>query len=548
MNKAKIQAIGKMSRKKFLERLKGLESDAAKDLFIYYRCATDLALFARYFFPHYCEKPFNLFHKDTFKDYEFEERGVRRVSSAPRGYAKSTIKALIKPIHDLCYKLERFVVVVSNTEAQAVSKLKDIQAELLENDRLVRVYGNLLPSRKAGATDFIASNGDWKIRFLALGSKTEARGIRFGHSRPSKIICDDIEHSTEVENEVVRDKYESLFKDVISKVGNKQTNIEFVGTVLHRKALLVSLLNNPVYESREYKAILSWSQRKDLWEKWKEIYCNLDSEDRKKEAIAFYKANEEEMLKGVQVLWPEHESYYDLQVEIIETGYRSFMKEKQNSPMSSEEKIFDPDQFRYFKEVDEGLYIESTGKIIPWAELRVFGVMDPSTGQTKARPGKKGDFTCILTGYQDKRGRVFVFHDFTKRLAPTQYIKTVFDQFEQFNYEKFGVETNLYRNLLLPNLIDERKRREKEKKKILKIPFYDIEQVENKQKRIYTMEPKVAHGWLMFNRALSQEFFDQMWEFPKGDHDDAPDALEMLWSLIHNRYKPSSLSLGVMDK
>ena len=46
----------------------------------------------------------------------------------------------------------------------------------------------------------------------------------------------------------------------------------------------------------------------------------------------------------------------------------------------------------------------------------------------------------------------------------------------------------------------------------------------NKEKRIYTIEPKVYNGYILFNRHLSQEFFDQMWEFPKGKHDDCPDG------------------------
>lgn len=529
--------------------MKSCKSEAEEKKLIYWRCATDIELFSKFFFAHYCEYSFNTFHRDSFKGFKFEERKIRRVDAAPRGYAKSTIKAFIKPIHDVCYKLETFIVIASNTDSQSISKLKDIQAEFLANSFLIDVYGNFLESKRIGSTDFVANNNGHKVRFLAVGSKTEIRGIRFGASRPSKVILDDYEHSTEVENEEIRDKYEANFKDVFSKIGNKNTNIEVIGTVLHRKALLVKILKNPRYSGKTYKAIISWAENKELWNKWKAIYTDIDAYEEDSERIEaanqFYHANKEEMDKGVDVLWPDHESYYELQEEIIETGYRSFMKEKQNSPMSDEEKIFDPERMKFYTEVDEGFKMDS-GVVIPWKDLQLcYGVIDPATGQTKAKKGKKGDFTCILAGYEDRKGRVFVHYDYTKRIAPSIYVGKTFDFHDQFDFYKFGVETNLYKNLLIPNMIDERKRREKEKKKILKLPFYEIDQVENKQKRIYTIEPKVEHGWMVFNKALSQEFYDQLFEFPKGDHDDCPDALEMLWSLVHNRYKSGGVKKGV---
>jgi predicted phage terminase large subunit-like protein len=538
---------------KFLKLLETLESDeeACKKAIIA-RCATDIHLFSQIFFPHYCTFPFNLFHYDTFKDYKYGERAVRRASAAPRGFAKSTIKALIKPIHDVVYRLEKFIVIVSNTEPQASQKAKDISTEFLTNNTLKDFYGSWLSGRKVGATDFILNQDDFSCRIYAVGSKTEIRGIRFGEARPSKIVCDDVEHSTEVENEAIREKYEDWYKEVISKIGDTKTNIEFVGTVLHRKSLLKSLVNNPKYKSREYKAIISWSDRPDLWKEWKKIYCNLDDDERQDHALSYFKENEEEMMKGVEVLWPEKESYYHLQEEIIETGMRAFMKEKQNSPMSDEEKVFDPEDFWWYEQTtengQEGFLIERTGVFIPLEHLQPLGVIDPSTGQKKPSANVKTDFTCILTGYKDPLSkRLFVHADFTKRTSPSKYVRQIFENNEIYQYYRFGIETNLFRGLLVKNILEEKKRQELNKTMPINIKFYDIVQTENKEKRIYTIEPKVSNGYILFNKTmLSQEFKDQMWEFPKGKHDDCPDALEMLWSLADNKYKAGSLGRGMM--
>jgi predicted phage terminase large subunit-like protein len=527
----------------FLQQL--IQQECYEEFFeaIYYRCAEDIEIFAVCFFPHYCKFPFNVFHFDTFRNYEFGERGIRRADAAPRGFAKSTIKVLIKPIHDHCYKLEKFIVILSYNEAQSAQKLKDISSEFLTNEALRTVYGRFLQGRKVNATDFVASNGDHSCRFLALGSGTEMRGIRYRDARPSKIILDDIEHSTEVENELLRDKVEAWYMDVVSKIGDEETNIEIVGTILHERSLLKTLINNPRYSSREYKAIISWADRRDLWDQWTAIYVNLDDDNRLDNAKEFYLKNEEEMMKGVEVLWPEKEPYYRLQEEIIETGIRSFMKEKQNSPMSDEEKIFTPESIWWYKEVEHGFLIEKTNVLIPWQALTAVGSIDPSTGQRKPTANKKPDFTCIPAGYMDMKKRLFVDSDFTKRVPPSEFIKKIFELNEQYQFYKFAVETNLFRNLLLDNIRSERDRR-----KAHNIKWADVELHENKEKRIYSLEPKVFHGHILFNRdKISTEFMNQLYDFPKAVHDDCPDALEMLWGLVQNKYKIGALNSSPMN-
>lgn len=547
--------------------MKVSKSEKAKEKLFYYRCATDFELYSKHYFAHYCSDPFNEFHEDSFRDYKFMERSVRRASAAPRGYAKSVLKALIKPVHDACYRLEQYIVIISNTDDQSAQKLKDIRAEFLENQRLIDAYDISFPNRRPAETDFVVSVGGHKVRYTGFGFKKEIRGVRFGNARPSKIVGDDLEHSEEVENEILREKYSNRFNDVVTKIGTPKTNIEIVGTVLHRKALLVDLLTNPRYKGRTYKSIESWAENTELWAKWKDIYTDLDNEDRLEDARAFYEANEAAMLKGTKVLWPEREPYYTLQEEIIESGIRSFMKEKQNSPQSDDEKIFIEENFRWFYPDEDihpklrqpvpGLRIATTGKFIPLDGLNMFLTMDPSTGQEKPKVNKKGDFTCMVWGLAQPmrqfdgkmRNRLFVMGDWTRRVAPTIYIKKLFDLLEVLGIAKVGVETNLYRNLLLQNILDEKKRREKENKKKIVLPLYDIEQVENKHKRIYTLEPRVSNGWILFNKnGISQEFKDQLLDFPKASHDDCPDALEMLWSLVHDRFKPAAITRGVMDR
>jgi len=524
---------------------------------LWLRCATDKELFARYYFAHYCQYPFNELHHDQFTAHGFGERKIRCARAAPRGSAKSTVEALIEPLHDVCYGLEKFIVIFSETDDQANQKLKDIRTEVLTNTRLIDDFGIGFANKRTGETQFTVYCRDHSCLFAGFGSGTEVRGIRFGASRPSKIIVDDGENSTEVLNEALRVKKEDWMFQVVSKLGDTQTNIKVVGTILHPESLLAKLIKNPAYTGKIYKSVISWSSREDLWQQWQKIYTNLDDAERVERSEAFYKSNEKEMLKGTKVLWPEKEDYLYLMKEMIETGRRAFFKEKQNEPIGGESVLFE--NIHWYHETPKGLLIESNGIVIPWDNLKdsngrwlnAYGALDPATGQTKASASRLGDYSSLVSGLavavpgREYKLRLFVHADKTNRSGPSKWIRSIFEHNEEYEYQKFAIETNLYRDLLLPNVEAERKVFQKEIKKEVHLPIYDVVNVDNKEKRIHTLEPKVQHGWILFNRSLSQTAMGQLQSFPTPQgHDDFPDALEMLWNLVNNRYKAGGLNVG----
>jgi len=547
-----------MSRKDFVILLEPLWENDRELAYEYVkvRCYKDFELFCAIFFPHYCTLPFNEFHRDTFEFYSHMQKAVKSVDCAPRGYAKSTLKTLLKPIHDVCYGLEKYLLFISATQRQAIGKLKDIRAEILDNVELRDVYGVGFESKRPGTEAFEVLSPFGKVYLQTVSAGTEIRGLRYREFRPTKIILDDVEDSDEVNNPDLRQALYEWLMDVVANLGTKETSIEIVGTILHRDSLLMRLKRNPAYTTRIYKAVIEWSSAQDLWTKWKKIYNHIDNDDRAVDALKFFNKNKAAMLKGTKVLWPEKESYYDLMKEVEEKGKRSFMKEKQNAPLPSDEALFDQIWW-YYEETRKGVpgfVIEKTGAFIPIADLEAYGAIDPATGEGSDK--KKLDFACIPSGYKQHIGardcRLFVHRDYTKKAKPTKYIQAIFEQNDIMGYVKFVVETNLYRGLLLENINRERKLREKEQKKSgvkewsIKVPFYEIENREKKTKRIFTLEPKINNGWICFNRALGIDFMNMIEEFPKSDHDDAPDALEMLWGLVNNRFKPSAINIDVM--
>jgi hypothetical protein len=543
------EKIRNLSERSFLDSLISLKNQDRDDELretIWLRCEDNVESFTNVFYPHYAKFPFNKFHQDFFYKASSFERGYRRAWASPRGSAKSTIVSLIKPTHDVCYNLEQFILLISSTDDLAIGKLKDIRDEVLTNDAMRDIYGLHFETKKPGAEQFIIYSDLGKTFFVARGAGAQIRGIRFGPKRPTKVILDDLEHSERVYSQLQRQKTENYFKEDVGKVGDEETNIEMVGTILHRQSLLNNILSNPAYYSKKYQSIINWPERMDLWNDWESIAMNIGNDDRLEEADKFYEDNKEAMDQAAKVMWPEKEPLLYLFKEKLEIGRRAFFKEKQNEPMGADDRVFE--RILWYREEKDGFRIEETGELIDKIHLQnnFYGALDPSTGQTKVTARKQPDFACIAMGFTDAKDRLFVHKDWTKRKPPSAQINSIFDNHDVYNFQKFGVETNLYRDLLIKDIVEERKKREDRIKKKIKIPFYDIVNTENKDKRIHRLEPKVTHGWILFNRDLSAEFQNQLLDYPFVENDDCLDALEMLYMLINNAYKASPVSISAM--
>jgi hypothetical protein len=116
------------------------------------------------------------------------------------------------------------------------------------------------------------------------------------------------------------------------------TDYIYVGTIKHKESLLSWVLyENPTWKSKIYKAVISFAERDDLWADWEGIITDLSLEkgERVNKAREFYKAHEEEMLKGTKVLWPAKWPYYDLMVKRISEGSAAYHRRSQKGARQS---------------------------------------------------------------------------------------------------------------------------------------------------------------------------------------------------------------------
>ena len=477
--------------------------------------------FAEMYFGHYLDQQMCSFHEDMYQNlFEMTQvRDKRDAVAAPRNSAKSSVVSTIYPLWSLCYEKEKFIVLLSDTKDKAVEFLSHIKVEIESNENLKDDFPDIFGDKPKRwiQDEIILVNGS---KIIALGSGQKIRGRRSRQSRPSLIILDDVENEGNTLTVEARDKLFNWFTKAVLKAGTQGTNVITVGTILHYDSLLSKLIDSnkmPGWDKYFYKSVISWAAHQELWQEWSAIFnYREDYMDKKgkEAAFLFFRDNEEKMMEGVKVLWPDRESYYDLMVMREQDGENSFDSEKQNNPIDLKNCSFNPEEFYYYdddfsSEEDLVRTIDST--------LQIYAGCDPATGDTVRR----GDYSAIVTvGRDSKTGVMYVLDADIAKRTPDALMETILTYCQMRNFSKFGIEVNGFQELIQREL--ERRAAEQG----VHAPFEGIKNTTDKVSRILSLQPLIKSGYLRFSRKHTM-LIEQLRYFPKGRYDDGPDALEM---------------------
>ncbi len=487
--------------------------------------------FARIYLPaHFGLKP-SWMHIELFDllASATRERNARIAYAAPRGHAKSTVVSLAYVLWSICFRTEPFIVLISNTGDQACDLLATVKTELETNQMLLadfpeateRPGARPAPERWRRA-EIVARNG---VRVTALGAGQKVRGRKHREHRPSLIILDDVEGENDAQSADLRETKLAWFTKSVMKAGTTATtNVIIVGTLIHYDSLLAKLVGEPGagetipgWLSQKYQAVEKWATREDLWEKWAAIYSYRDEHEGQggaQAACAYFEANQEAMLEGSQVLWPERESYYELMEMRLRDGAASFDSEKQNEPIDLKNCFFDPEKIHYwddeYRSVDE-LIADLKSK------SSIYGACDPSLG----KEGRSRDDTAIVTILRHSpTGILYVLDADIKKRKPLETIQAILEYHRVRQFREFAFETNQFQDFLANELA------RASHAQGVRLPLYKIAHTKDKLGRIQSLEPLITGGFLRFSRTQRQ-LIEQLRQFPKAAHDDGPDALEM---------------------
>lgn len=468
------------------------------------RARQDFTFFRRAYFPHYC-----LVGGDSrlheWLDAELPRmadapEGVRLAIAAPRGEAKSTFVTLFFVLWAVLTGRKHYILIIADALEQAASLLGAVKDELEFNEALKRDF----PGAGKGHVwnvGTVVTPGNVKIQ--ALGAGKRMRGLRHGPHRPDLIVLDDLENDGNVDKPEQRDKLQSWLQKTVLNLGaaDGSMDVVYVGTLLHYDSVLARTLRKPLWKARTFRSILRWPDRMDLWDEWE----SLLSSRGEAEARRFYCQHRAKMEAGAEVSWPASRPLYRLMCLRVEDR-EAFDSEQQNDPLSANEAPFN-------------------GCITFWVDRSrdwlLFGAVDPSLG----KQGAGRDPSAILVGgFLRGSMTLDVVEASIRKRHPDRIIEDVIALHDVHHPLLWGVEAVQFQEFFAHVLVQRAAERG------IALPVRPLVNSADKLLRIESLQPHMAQGRIRLH-VSQQALIDQLRHFPRADHDDGPDALEMLWRL-----------------
>lgn len=459
--------------------------------------------FVSNYFPHYVRSS----SRSQLHNYLFEHlpqvlqqpSSVHLAIAAPRGEAKSTLVSQLFTLYCLVAQKKRYALIVMDSIDQAYPMLEAIKVELEFNQRLRVDFPEIAGQGRVWQAATIVTKANQKVQ--VAGSGKRLRGLRHGAYRPDLVVLDDIENDEQVRSPEQRDKLHDWLKKTVLPLGaaGDKLDVVYIGTILHYDSVLNRTLSSKAWKTAKFKALIRQPDDMSLWDKWEYFYLN----EGEAVADAFYSQNKSAMDKGAVVSWAARPILTLMKIRARD-GHATFDSEYQNDPLSSDDAMF-ANALTYWTELP--------------GELVYFGALDPSLGKA----GASRDPSAILVGgYHRETGKLYVIEAQVKKRLPDLIIEDVIRMQKQYQCQRWFVETVQFQEFLKDELVKRSAQRG------IPVPATATKPNTDKMLRIESLQPHMANGLILLHSSQAT-LISQLRHFPKADHDDGPDALEMLW-------------------
>lgn len=483
------------------------------------KAQADFRFFARTYFPHYIKGAESLFHTwfyDHIPGLIDAPSGALINLSAPRGEAKSTLGTQLLALWCVVTERKHFMPIVMDAWDQAATMLEAIKTELTDNPRLAMDFHDACGAGRVWNAGVVLTRNNRKIQ--AFGSGKKMRGLRHGPHRPDLVFLDDIENDENVRSLEQRKKLEAWVSKTVLNLGPPEGTMDvlYLNTILHYDSVANRYHSKARWTRRKFKAIVRWPDRMDLWEKWEELFINeAASEDTGDAdpsdigaAAAFYAANQAAMDAGAVVSWPTVRPLIKLMM-IRAEDHKAFDCEYQNDPTNTETALFT--QMQYW--------------VQPCRDWVFYGAHDPSLG----KHNKGGDpCACLVGGFDRVHGILDVVEARVARMVPDRQIALIIEFQRTYKCLVWGFEAVQFQEFMRQQLVA------RSAAAGVPVPAIPVIPHTDKELRIEGLSPHVNNGLIRFHQSHTV-LITQLRHYPEADHDDGPDALEILWKLAVNR-------------
>lgn len=470
------------------------------------------------------------FHReitDILNEVSSDKVNAKIAVAAPRSHAKSTYLTKGFPLHQVVYRLRKYIIIISETPSVSGPNLEWLATQLKHNEKLRQDFGPLLSPRqqendKDNTAEFIAwqptaDGGKRQLTKVEAASTGQAlRGRNWQGTRPDLIVCDDLEDAkTNAATPEQREKLHNWFTSVVMPLGDpkgEKTAIVYMGTTVHFDALLMKILyKRSDFETKVYRAIINPPKRADLWENCRQIYIDRNNPRRAADARAYYDANMTQMNEGVEVLWAEAQPLWKLMTWKWDNGSRAFNTEYMNNPVDEENMIFNPANFAYYDAAEPN-------KAFPHSDYEISMGVDFAMGKRE-----RGDYSAVTIVARDKvTDYIYVAESFVERLHPDQFIDEIVRLTAKWQPDIIGAEAQMAQEFFVDTL--------KRHLDAIGYPAHSrvkkVYQRSRKELRIEAMLPDIESQRIRFNSKHSL-MLEQFERYGQGAHDDALDSLEI---------------------
>jgi predicted phage terminase large subunit-like protein len=438
------------------------------------------------------------FHKEMWQMYcsSFPRVAV----AAPRGHAKSTAGTVAYGLACLLFRESRFLVIVSDTEAQAVMFLKAMVQELQNNEQLIKVFGVVPQFLKDTESDIIIAFEDGHtIRVMAKGAEQKLRGLNWNGTRPDLIIVDDLENDELVMNKDRREKLMRWFFGALMPALSPSGKIRVHGTVVHQDSLLNSLM--PQDSSRIRK-----EQDLKTWDDWP------DGRPRGWLSVK-YKAHNKDLTK---FLWPERfgkDYFQDKRADYLSRGLSDlYSQEYLNEPIDESVAYFKKSDFLTIKEED-------------WkTRKRRYLSFDPAVSESE-----RADYSVFVLAGVDEDRVLHIENVVRERLDGKDIVDYILAMHRHYDLEAIGLPKDLITKTL-GSFLREEMIRQNSFPTIVELPTTG----KNKVQCARSIQARMRAKTVKFAKEADwyPQLEDEMTKFPRGTKDDVVDAMSYMGMLL----------------
>jgi phage terminase large subunit-like protein len=479
-------------------------------------------LFILRYFPHRIEKleDFHLRLIHTCMNV------VRGLIEYPAGHGKTTLASTLLPIVDICRDPNIRIAIIGKNDSEAEAIMSVIQAELCDNEELIRDFGPFKPEPE--------SQKPWALGRMSVAKRTrrakEATIAVFGSGaktvlgyRTDKTICDDVITEKNSATPVQRAKTKDWF-DLCVETGPEHMDsiLTVVGTRFDPNDLYGDLEEMVNPENGEH-----------LWK--------LQKED----AVA----DDEEHL----TLWPERWPWLRLMEQKAKVGTLSFNKRYRNIAVDASRMVFREEYVRggWANGTQYVGCLDRTYKFGTFGDnWRIVAGFDPAVGA--GRSAKFCAHAVLAEASCREHDRCFWVVDMTRaQMTLPQQVNLILEKHQEYSLFKSVVEANSYQQGLFQAI--QHKMNETGEQLAVEPHYTNRTNKPDPEVGVQSMSPwfekcAVHIPWAdAFSQRRMQQFVDELIMYPDSRTTDTVMAFWFAWKTLQEQ-APKFGSYNRLDK